>query len=168
MTFDRRIGSTAAEVPVKYQSDWTILNTNLEASRLYEILRKDVFSDIETGPRSIFHTIVYTNWPFMAIAFVDVWQKMKVAFSMDRKSNISEVLIVTNGTTAIKLHITQTLRIGAHTPHTLCYEKINFSNELFDWSFHKMWHSPAFVIFVIIFLCLLLHVYNLVLFKNIE
>ena len=48
--FDRHIGSTAAEVPVKFQSDRTILNTNLVASRLYEILRKDVFSDIETGP----------------------------------------------------------------------------------------------------------------------
>ena len=50
MKFDRHIGSTAAEVPVKFQSDRTILNTNLAASRLYEILRKDVFSDIETGP----------------------------------------------------------------------------------------------------------------------
>ena len=37
-------------MPVKFHSDRTILNTNLTASRLYEILRKDVFSDIETGP----------------------------------------------------------------------------------------------------------------------
>ena len=50
LEIDRHIGSTAAEVPVKFQSDRTILNTNLAASRLYEILRKDVFSDIETGP----------------------------------------------------------------------------------------------------------------------
>ena len=50
LKFDRHIGSTAAEVPVKFQSDRTILNTNLAASRLDEILRKDVFSDIETGP----------------------------------------------------------------------------------------------------------------------
>ena len=50
LKFDRHIGSIAAEVPVKFQSDRTILNTNLAASRLYEILRKDVFSDIETGP----------------------------------------------------------------------------------------------------------------------
>ena len=50
LKFDRYIGSNAAEVPVKFQSDRTILNTNLAASRLYEILRKDVFSDIETGP----------------------------------------------------------------------------------------------------------------------
>ena len=50
MKFDRHTGSTAAEVPVKFQSDRTILNTNLAASRLDEILRKDVFSDIETGP----------------------------------------------------------------------------------------------------------------------
>ena len=51
LKFDRHIGSTAAEVPFKFQSDRTILNTNLAASRLYEILRKDIFSDIETGPR---------------------------------------------------------------------------------------------------------------------
>ena len=53
MKFDRHIGSNAVEVPVKFQSDRTILNTNLAASRLYEILRKDVFSDIETGPRCL-------------------------------------------------------------------------------------------------------------------
>ena len=51
LKFDRHIGSNAAEVPVKFQSDRTILNTNLVASRLDEILRKDVFWDIETGPR---------------------------------------------------------------------------------------------------------------------
>ena len=43
--------NSAADVPVKFQSDTTILSTNLVASRLHEILRKDVFSDIETGPR---------------------------------------------------------------------------------------------------------------------
>ena len=46
----RKDVSSAADVPVKFQSDRTILNTNLAVSRLYEILRKDVFSDIETGP----------------------------------------------------------------------------------------------------------------------
>ena len=52
MKFDRHIASTATEVPVKFQSDRKILNTNLAASRIDEMLRKDVFSDIETGPRS--------------------------------------------------------------------------------------------------------------------
>ena len=51
MKFDRHLGSSAADVPVKFQSDTTIESTNLVASRLYEILWKDVFSDIETGPR---------------------------------------------------------------------------------------------------------------------
>ena len=50
LKFDRHFGSIAADVPVKFQSDTTILSTNLVASRLHEILRKDVFSDIETGP----------------------------------------------------------------------------------------------------------------------
>ena len=48
--FDRHVGSPAADVPVKFHSDRTILKTNLTASKLYEILRKDVFSDIETRP----------------------------------------------------------------------------------------------------------------------
>ena len=50
LKFDRHFSSSAADVPVKFQSDTTIESTNLVASRLYEILRKDVFSDIETGP----------------------------------------------------------------------------------------------------------------------
>ena len=37
LTFDRHIGSNAAEVPVKFQSDRTILNTNLAATRFHEI-----------------------------------------------------------------------------------------------------------------------------------
>ena len=36
-------------LPVKFQSDRTILNTNLAASRLCEILQWDVLSDIETA-----------------------------------------------------------------------------------------------------------------------
>ena len=37
--FDRHLGSSAAEVPAKFQSDWKSLNPNLAASRLHEILR---------------------------------------------------------------------------------------------------------------------------------
>ena len=44
-------------MPVKFHSDRTILNTNFAALRLYEILRKDVFSDIETGPSWILHGV---------------------------------------------------------------------------------------------------------------
>ena len=50
LKFDRHFGSCTAEVPVKFQSNRTILNTNLAASILCEILQKDVLSDIETGP----------------------------------------------------------------------------------------------------------------------
>ena len=39
LKFDRQLGSTAAEVPLKFQSDWKSLNPNLAASRLREILR---------------------------------------------------------------------------------------------------------------------------------
>ena len=39
LKFDRHLGSTAADVPVKLKSDQTILNTNLVVSRLCEILQ---------------------------------------------------------------------------------------------------------------------------------
>ena len=42
LNFDRHIGSVAAEVPVKFRSDWKNLNPNRAASRIHEILRYDV------------------------------------------------------------------------------------------------------------------------------
>ena len=44
-----RFGNTAAEVPIKFQSDRTILNRILAASKLHTILRWDVLSDIEAA-----------------------------------------------------------------------------------------------------------------------
>ena len=38
-TFERHLGSAAAHVPVKFQSNGKIINPNLAASRLHEILR---------------------------------------------------------------------------------------------------------------------------------
>ena len=39
LKFDRHLGSAAAEVLVKFQSDWKSLNPNPVASRLHEVLR---------------------------------------------------------------------------------------------------------------------------------
>ena len=39
LKFDRHLGSAAVEEPVKSESDWEILNPNLAASRLHEILQ---------------------------------------------------------------------------------------------------------------------------------
>ena len=39
LKFDRHLGSGAAEVPVKFQSNWRSLNTNLAVSSLREIWR---------------------------------------------------------------------------------------------------------------------------------
>ena len=44
-------GTSAALLPVKFQSDVIFLTATLMASRLHEILRWDVLSDIEMGPR---------------------------------------------------------------------------------------------------------------------
>ena len=47
LKFGSHIGSNAAEVPVKFQSDRTILNTNLAASRSYD---KTSFRILRRGP----------------------------------------------------------------------------------------------------------------------
>ena len=39
MKFDRHIGSSAADVPIKFRSDKIIQTAHLSASRLREILR---------------------------------------------------------------------------------------------------------------------------------
>ena len=39
LKFDRHLDSSAAEMPVKFQSDAIIITSNLAASRLHEILR---------------------------------------------------------------------------------------------------------------------------------
>ena len=52
LKFDWHIGNTATKVSVTFQSDCAILNTSIAASRLCEILRLDVLSEIETRPRS--------------------------------------------------------------------------------------------------------------------
>ena len=40
--FHWHLGTAAAEVSVKFQSDWKRLNPNIAASKLREILREDV------------------------------------------------------------------------------------------------------------------------------
>ena len=42
LEFDRHIDSTAAEVSIKFQSDWKRLNPNLAVSMFREILQWDV------------------------------------------------------------------------------------------------------------------------------
>ena len=39
LKFDRQLDSGAAELPVKFQSNWKSLNPSLATSRLHEILR---------------------------------------------------------------------------------------------------------------------------------
>ena len=47
LKFDRRLGNNTAETPVKFQSDWTVINVNLGPSRLhFEILCSDVLYGI--------------------------------------------------------------------------------------------------------------------------
>ena len=53
LKFDSHVGSSAADMPVKFQSDRTSLNTNLVVSRFCEILQQDVLSDIEIGLRPL-------------------------------------------------------------------------------------------------------------------
>ena len=62
LKFDKHIGSSVAEGPVSFQSDRTILSTNLTASRLHETKRYDILSHIETGPwPSIRQAIIHAS-----------------------------------------------------------------------------------------------------------
>ena len=64
----------AAEVPVKFQSNRTILNTNIAASRLtrsYEILQLDVWMDIETGDRSHWMPMIFLLYPSIQVTLKD-------------------------------------------------------------------------------------------------
>ena len=54
LKFDRHIGSTAPDMPVKFQSDATIYTTNLAAPRLHEILRR-LLIGYWKGPRAELH-----------------------------------------------------------------------------------------------------------------
>ena len=75
LKFDRHIGSNAADAPVKFQSDWTVLNTNLAALRLHKILQKDALLDIETG-LWFSSTSICADWPID----VDVAMTLNVWF----------------------------------------------------------------------------------------
>ena len=55
LKFGRYLGSSAADVPVKFRSDMHILTPDPVTLRLYETSRKDVFSDIKAGPRHMSH-----------------------------------------------------------------------------------------------------------------
>ena len=84
---DRHIDSNAADVPIKFQSNRTILNTNLVASRLHEILQYDFLSDIEMGPsnaekylmrfQKTLHKMAHENlvkyWGTVVLSFTMAW-----------------------------------------------------------------------------------------------
>ena len=56
LTFNSRIGSTAAEATVKYQSDCAFLNTSFAAPNLCKTLQLDFSSYIVPGPWLAFAT----------------------------------------------------------------------------------------------------------------
>ena len=55
LSFSLEGARSIAKMPVKFQSDGTILDTNLAASRLCEILQSYVVSEIETEPWYLGH-----------------------------------------------------------------------------------------------------------------
>ena len=54
LKFDRHLGTDAADVPAKFQSDCNNVNSNPAASRLHEILRKEVHLLSEQRPWIIY------------------------------------------------------------------------------------------------------------------
>ena len=54
LKFDRHLGTDAADVPAKFQSDCNNVNSNPATSRLHEILRKEVHLLCEQRPWVIY------------------------------------------------------------------------------------------------------------------
>ena len=52
---------SAADVTLKFQSDAIIYTTNLTASRLHEILRYNILSNIKMGPKRPSHIVVFQS-----------------------------------------------------------------------------------------------------------
>ena len=61
MKFDMHFSSSAAEVPVKFQGDRKGFNPNLALSRLYKILRQNVYLLSELRPRYRFRLANYSS-----------------------------------------------------------------------------------------------------------
>ena len=91
LKFGRHISSSAAEVPAKFQSDWTILNTNLTASRLCKILQYNVLSDIETGPRTASHLSIGC-----LIKYISNGDNTELHWAIGMISQILEAMIIVN------------------------------------------------------------------------
>ena len=71
----RHLGSAAAEIPVKFQSDWKSLNTNIAASRLNEILWYHWVSLVTTRRRRSAWRRMLSGAFFMWINWNVLWMK---------------------------------------------------------------------------------------------
>ena len=74
MKYDRHLGSSVAEVPVKFQSDRTSPTTNLAALRLCQIFQLHVVWDIEIEPYEVCPrkcSICWVNSIWVATGYID-------------------------------------------------------------------------------------------------
>ena len=75
MKFDRHLGSTAAEVPVKLPSDCKSLNPNLADSRLHKILRS--YCLVNKRPRVgilfVFDSFQAPHLTYIEIEHICIW-----------------------------------------------------------------------------------------------
>ena len=76
--FDRHMGSNAAEVPVKFQSDRTILNTNLVASRLETGVYQDKWHRPSSESERKLYENMLTTCSLMYIQIIFIAYNIKV------------------------------------------------------------------------------------------
>ena len=82
LKFDWHISSTTAKVPVKFPSDRITFIANLAASRLYEILQKDVLLDIEMKPRMVVPVLaIMVTYPIVLILMMCITELSHHFFS---------------------------------------------------------------------------------------
>ena len=88
--FDRRIGSAAVEVPVKFQSNRESLNLNLLASRLHEFSRLGVSSPVNRGLGQYEYII---QIDLQDLWIIGDWKKMAVSSRLHFKSRNKSVVL---------------------------------------------------------------------------
>ena len=134
LKFDRHLGSTAAEVPVKFQSDWKSLNLNLmasETSRDLAARRLTVYWIEALGGRSFNNKMSHHQSLFFIYGWARYHQPMRKDFTYETSPLIG-------------LGLAQPWNVSSHWLIALAQSWIRNPALMKSWSC-KMWISNCLI-----------------------
>ena len=150
LRFDRHLGSSAAEMPVKFKSDWKSLNLNLTASRLYDIIRlvKPRFSNI------------LPSWA-LTLPEIDMGKPAKLRFLYNRFFKLAFKMIYVNDGHSKTIFLNHNIQMSAayvqlaprnrHAVSAFCdlvlvWYQLIYPPASFHWQWGQSYHSGNYVI----------------------